>query len=90
MGIKKKKKNLYSYCGPVFEFEKIVDHYWSGKTVAVSEKQARNNLTFQFKCERRLAPNKKIILPGFIKLEEENIGQEDLYTENLFELMKGT
>jgi hypothetical protein len=60
---------LYSYNGPVLEFEKIVTNCWSGQTYAVSEAKARSNLAFQFKRENGKVPRTKITLPGKIIAE---------------------
>ena len=60
---------LYSYNGPVLEFEKIVTNCWSGQTYAVSEAKARSNLAFQFKRENGNVPRTKITLPGKIIAE---------------------
>ena len=32
--------NLYSYSGPVYEFDRIVDNRWQGQTVAAAEAKA--------------------------------------------------
>lgn len=63
---------LYSYEGPVMEFEKIVDNRWIGQTVAPTEARARTNLAFQFKRETGRAPRTKITLPGKIVVEGED------------------
>lgn len=60
---------LYSYDGPVLEFEKIVDDHWHGQTYAVSEKKARTNLAYQFKRDTGRVPRTKITLPGKIKIQ---------------------
>lgn len=65
---------LYSYDGPVLEFEKIVDNCWHGQTYAVSEKKARTNLAYQFKRDTGRVPRTKITLPGKIKIQGD--GQE--------------
>ena len=57
---------LYSYKGPVLEFDKIVANRWQAETVAVSEAKARTNLAFQFKRETGRVPRTKITLPGKI------------------------
>ncbi len=57
---------LYSYCGPVLEFDRIVSNRWSGQTYAISETKARANLIFQFKKETGRVPRTKITLPGKI------------------------
>lgn len=57
---------LYSYDGPVLEFDKIVANHWKGQTCAVSEAKARSNLAFQFKRETGRVPRSKITLPGKI------------------------
>jgi hypothetical protein len=60
---------LYSYDGPVLEFEKVVTNRWQGQTYAVSEAKARCNLTYQFKRENGKVPRTKITLPGKIVVE---------------------
>lgn len=60
---------LYSYDGPVLEFDKIVANRWSGRTYAPTEARARNNLSFQFKKETGRVPRSKITLPGNIVVE---------------------
>lgn len=60
---------LYSYNGPVFEFEKLIADRWNGETYAVSESKARSNLAFQFKKETGRVPRTKITLPGKIIVE---------------------
>lgn len=56
--------DVYTYNGPVKEFDKIVANCWQGKTVAVSEAKARTNLAYQFKMEYGREPRTKITLPG--------------------------
>lgn len=63
---------LYSYDGPVMEFERCVANNWKGKTQASSEKKARSNLTFQFKKQTNRLPMTKIVLPG--KIVEVEVG----------------
>lgn len=60
---------LYSYNGPVLEFDKIVSNHWQAQTYATSEQKARSNLAFQFKTKYGKAPRTKITLPGKIVLE---------------------
>lgn len=60
---------LYSYSGPVLEFDRIVSNRWSAQTYATSEAKARSNLIFQFKKETGRAPRSKITLPGKIVSE---------------------
>lgn len=55
---------LYSYDGPVREFERIVANRWQGQTYAPTEKRARSNLAYQFKRETGRVPRTKITLPG--------------------------
>lgn len=62
--------NLYSYSGPVKEFDTCIAHRWTSTTYAPSEKKARSNLTFQYKKTHKLSPNAKISLPGKITLVE--------------------
>lgn len=60
---------LYSYNGPVLEFDRIVANHWQAQTYAVSEAKARANLVFQFKRNTGRVPRTKITLPGKIVVE---------------------
>lgn len=60
---------LYSYNGPVLEFDRCIANRWKGQTYATSESKARSNLAFQFKRETGRLPRTKITLPGKIILE---------------------
>lgn len=60
---------LYSYDGPVMEFDKIIANCWHGQTYAVNEARARTNLAYQFKMETGRVPRTKITLPGKITVE---------------------
>ena len=60
---------LYSYDGPVLEFDKIVANQWQAQTYAVSEAKARANLAYQFKVNNGRVPRTKITLPGKITAE---------------------
>lgn len=62
--------NRYIYEGPVMEFDRCIMNKWSSETVAVSEKKARNNLTYQFKRAYNRVPSTRISLPGKIYLVE--------------------
>ena len=57
----------YVYDGPVMEFEKCVADRWKGETLAVSERKARSNLSYQYKKENNRVANTRITLPGKIK-----------------------
>lgn len=57
---------LYSYDGPVLEFDKIIANKWHGQTRAVNEARARTNLAYQFKMETGRVPRTRITLPGKI------------------------
>jgi hypothetical protein len=60
---------LYSYNGPVLEFDKIVSNNWQAQTYATSEAKARSNLAFQFKTKYGKERRTKITLPGKIVVE---------------------
>ena len=64
---------LYSYDGPVLEFERIVDNHWKGQTYAKSEKQARNNLAYQFKQQTGRVARSRISIPGKILIKREEL-----------------
>lgn len=59
---------LYSYEGPVLEFDKCIADNWQGATFAPSEKKARSNLTYQFKKQHGKEAATRISLPGKIKM----------------------
>ena len=59
--------NKYIYDGPVKEFERVICKRWRGQTMAVSERKARSNLTYQFKQEHGKMPGSRISLPGDMK-----------------------
>lgn len=60
---------LYSYDGPVLEFDRIVANHWRAQTYATSEAKARSNLVYQFKKANGKVPRTKITLPGKIVVE---------------------
>lgn len=60
---------LYSYNGPVLEFDRIVTNNWQAQTYATSEAKARSNLAYQFKKTNGKVARTKITLPGKIVVE---------------------
>lgn len=62
--------NLYTYDGPVFEFDRLIADHWIASTRAPSEKKARCNLMHQFKMQSGRVPQTKIIIPGKITIVE--------------------
>ena len=66
-----KKKNKYFYYGTVKVFDRIVASKWFGETYAVSKKEARSNLEYQFKKQTGRSANSKVNLPGTVELMEE-------------------
>ena len=61
---------LYSYNGPVLEFDRIIAEHWSASTRAESEKKARSNLAYQFKMKYGREPRSKITVPGKLTIIE--------------------
>ncbi len=61
----------YFYDGLVKEFDTVVDYRFKAETVAVSERQARNNLAYQWKMSHRRAPDSRITLPGKLRTMDE-------------------
>ena len=59
--------NVYEYRGEVWHFDECVECAWNAVTYAVSEKKARNNLTYRYKKEHNYSPNTRIVLPGIVK-----------------------
>lgn len=65
-------KHLYSYDGPVMEFNRCIANHWVGSTYAESEKKARNNLAYQFKKLTGRVARTVITLPGkIVEVKEE-------------------
>lgn len=62
-----KPLHRYFYTGPVMEFGRCIADRWHGETSAVSEKQARSNLTYKFKINTGRSPASKVILTGKIQ-----------------------
>lgn len=60
----------YFYDGPVTSFGVCISPRWRGTTYAVSEKKARNNLSYQYKKYNNHVALSRIELPGKIILEE--------------------
>lgn len=60
--------DLYIYDGPVMEFDRVVSRNWHGETMAVSEKKARSNLTYQYKKANNKSQTTRIILTGDLKI----------------------
>lgn len=58
--------HLYSYDGPVKEFDDIISNRWQATTYAISEKKARSNLVYRYKREHGKTPSALIKLPGKI------------------------
>lgn len=68
---------LYSYDGPVLEFDRIIANHWKASTRATSEAKARCNLAHQFKEQYGRVPRSKITIPGkliTIEGKDENHG----------------
>lgn len=60
---------LYSYNGPVLEFDRVITNNWQAQTYATSEAKARSNLAYQFKKVNGKVARTKITLPGKIVVE---------------------
>lgn len=63
--------NLYTYDGPVMEFNNCVARHWKASTRAATEKRALANLAYQFKKMTNRLPGAKIVLPGRLILVNE-------------------
>ena len=63
---------LYSYEGPVLEFDRIVANNWTASTYAVSEQKARCNLAYRFKMETGRVSRTRITIPGKLIIEGED------------------
>ncbi len=58
----------YRYCGPVKEFDNIINSKWEATTHAFTEAKARNNLVYRYKREHGKAADCKITLPGKMEM----------------------
>ena len=58
----------YRYCGPVKEFDNIINSKWEATTHAFTEAKARNNLIYRYKREHGKTADCKITLPGKMEL----------------------
>lgn len=58
--------HIFKYVGPVLYFGKVICDRWVGETTAKTEKQARNQLTYQCKKDNNFAPRSMVTLPGQI------------------------
>ena len=58
---------LYSYDGPVYNFQTMLTDRWHGETRAVSKQKAASNLAYQYKKQSNLLASCNICLPGIIK-----------------------
>ena len=57
-------KKLFSYTGAVKKFNVVVANNWHGTTYAVSAKQAKANLAYQYKRVNGLIPATKVEICG--------------------------
>ena len=58
----------YEYDGPVMLFDRLVADHWKAETMALSEKKARSNLSYQAKKQLNLVSGTNVKLPGKIKM----------------------
>lgn len=57
-------KKVYRYLGPIRVYDDISTNKWGGATMAVSERQARNNLAHQYRQQRGLLACVPVKLTG--------------------------
>lgn len=60
----------YQYIGPVMGVDKCIQEEWEGITTAVSEKKAKNNLSYRWKKQHGYAPTYFISLPQSLIIVE--------------------
>ena len=78
-------KRKYKYDGPVYQFDKYIGT-WEGITMAVSEAQALNNLTYRYKSLNHLGAGSAIRLDKSCIYEvDENTGEMTQYRQLTFE-----
>ena len=58
----------YRYCGPVKEFDDIINSRWDATTYAVTEAKAKSNLVYRHKREHGTAADSKITVTGKLEL----------------------
>ena len=59
-------KTQYKYAGSVKLYGTVLETNWVGCTRAVSPKQAKSNLAYQFKKLRGFTPGARITLPDAV------------------------
>ena len=64
------ERNVYTYKGPVKHYDQVIANNWDAETTAASEKQARNNLMFQFRKKYGYTTSFQITLTGKINKED--------------------
>lgn len=80
----KQTKIKYFYKGPVYKFNKLYQDIWTGETYAVSDKQALNQLTFQFKESGGWNKNTAFTLDiNYLSKNESQIILPDDYIPNI-------
>ena len=47
---------LYTYSGPVLQYDRVIQSNWKGQTYAETKKQAISNLKYQFKTQAHMMP----------------------------------
>lgn len=66
----RKKKKRYTYNGAVMLWDELYESHWNATTFAVTERSARNNLTYRYKTLRGMLPTEKVTLPGKLTKSE--------------------
>lgn len=61
-----KNKKYYMFEGGVYHYDRLLTAKWATGTYAVSEKQARNNILYQYKKKFKLMQNVQLKLDGKI------------------------
>ena len=65
----RRMKDFYTYEGSVIvDDNHPIQRYWCASTHAVSPKQAKSNLLYQYKLEHGLPIEPKIDLPGILAI----------------------
>lgn len=59
----------YLFAGEVYDRDgRILDRHWEGETIAKSPAQARNRLSYQWKCKRHYPVGYPVELRGSLRM----------------------
>ena len=58
-----KKRKLYTYCGAVYHYDRLLESQWKGSAMAVCARQAKANLAHQYREQAGMIQQFYVNLP---------------------------